>query len=116
VMTGFSEAIGLGRALGLDEKFLLDTILGGPLAAPYLGGKRAKIEGRSFEADFPLKLLYKDVQLATTSGYERGMPLAASAAVRELCALACRDGRGDDDFSAIYAWVGDASRAAGRST
>ncbi len=114
VMTGFAEATALGRALGLEEKFLLDAILGGPLAAPYLSTKRIKMEGRSFEAEFPLKLLYKDVQLATASGYERGVPMPASAAVRELCALACRDGRGDQDFSVLYAWLGDPAAAARR--
>lgn len=104
-MVAFSEALVLGQSLGLDRAMLLDALIGGPVAAPFVKGKRPKIEQADYEADFPLRLMRKDLHLAAASGYEQGVALPAANAAKEIYALAELCGLGDQDFSAVYKFL-----------
>lgn len=101
-MAALSEALALGEALGLPKGGILETILGGPVAAPVLSAKRERIETRRYDdADFPLKWMHKDLHLVATAAYESGVATPVSSAVKELFAMAAASGRGEDDFSAV---------------
>ncbi len=104
-MAAFSEALSLAEALGLSRELVLDKVLGGPVAAPFLSAKRDKIERGSFEAEFPLKWMAKDLHLASLSAHEAGVAVPATGAVGELYALAARQGHAEEDFSALYAFL-----------
>ena len=65
-------------------------------------------------AEFPLKWLRKDLQLASLCGYEEGVPLPILNAVKEIYALAAGDGLAEDDFSAICKFI--AEKAGARQT
>lgn len=104
-MVAFSEGLVLGQALGLDRAMLLDALIGGPVAAPFVKGKRRKIEQADYEAEFPLRLMHKDLYLAAKSGYEQGVSLPNTNAAKEVYALAEQYGLGDQDFSAIYRFL-----------
>jgi 3-hydroxyisobutyrate dehydrogenase-like beta-hydroxyacid dehydrogenase len=102
-MAVFAEGLVLGESLGLSREVLFDAILGGPAAAPFLTAKRERIENGSYEpADFPLRWLQKDLHLAAVSAYEAGAAMPLTNAAKEIYCLAIRDGRGSEDFSAIY--------------
>jgi len=101
-MIAFSEALALGESLGIPRELLLESIPGSAVAAPFLSGKKVKIEQNDFEADFPLQWIYKDLQLVATTAYEQGVPLVVGNAAKEVYALAKRDGLGEADFSAVY--------------
>ena len=101
-MVMFSEAVALGQSLGFSRQMLFDTLLNGPMAAPYLTVKRPKIEEGKFEADFPLKWMHKDLHLATLTAYENDVALPLANCAKEIFAKAKRDGMGELDFSAIY--------------
>ena len=101
-MVAFSEAIVLGEALGISKDLLFDTVLSSPVAAPFLGFKRRKIETGAFDAEFPLQWMHKDMQLAADTAYEAGVALPAANVVKEIYALAVRNGLGEQDFSAVY--------------
>jgi 3-hydroxyisobutyrate dehydrogenase/glyoxylate/succinic semialdehyde reductase len=101
-LEGFSEAAHLGEALGIDRDLLFDTILGGPTTAPFLDGKRANFENRTYPVQFPLELAHKDLHLAAQTAYEAGVALPSGAAVKEVFAMATRAGLGKEDVSAIY--------------
>jgi len=101
-MIAFSEAMALGESLGIPRELLLESIPGSAVAAPFLSGKKVKIEQNDFEADFPLQWIYKDLQLVATTAYEQGVPLVVGNAAKEVYALAKRDGLGEADFSAVY--------------
>ena len=101
----FSEAIALGRALGFSREMLFETLLDGPLTAPYLSVKRPKIEEGIYEADFPLKWMYKDLHLVALTAYEQGVALPATNAAKEVFSQANRDGLGEKDFAAIFDYV-----------
>lgn len=101
-MATFSEALTLGQALGLSFETVAGALVGGPVTAPFLAAKRPKIEHGDYDTEFPLRLMQKDLHLAATEAFERGVPLPASNAVKELYAMAVRVGLGDLDFSAVY--------------
>jgi len=106
VMAAFSEGLVLGEALGLPRKELLDALLDGAAGAPFLKLKRGRIETGNYEAaDFSLRWLHKDLHLAAVSAYDSGVAMPVTNAAKETFGLAVRGGRGDADFSAIYAFL-----------
>jgi 3-hydroxyisobutyrate dehydrogenase-like beta-hydroxyacid dehydrogenase len=83
-MLGLSEAIHLGESLGLPRAVLLESLLNAPVTAPTLLGKRSKIESGSFDPDFYLQWMRKDLQLAAQTGYEQNVPLPITNVAKEL--------------------------------
>jgi 3-hydroxyisobutyrate dehydrogenase/glyoxylate/succinic semialdehyde reductase len=87
-MLAFGEALVLGEAMGLSCQYLLELILGSHVTAPFLNTKRAKIASDQYDADFPLKLMEKDLQIATTTAYEKRVAIPAAGMAKEIYALA----------------------------
>jgi 3-hydroxyisobutyrate dehydrogenase/glyoxylate/succinic semialdehyde reductase len=106
-MAAFAEAMALGEGLGLSSKMLFDSLLGTPVVAPFLAAKRDKIDNRTYEVEFPLRWMQKDMHLATVSAYEAGVAMPLTNVVKEMYRLAMRDGHATEDFSAIYEFVTD---------
>jgi 3-hydroxyisobutyrate dehydrogenase-like beta-hydroxyacid dehydrogenase len=104
-MLSFAEGMILGQSLGISRDALFETLLGGPMVAPFVTAKRAKIEGGTYEADFPLQWMRKDLHLASITAYEQGVALPAGNVVKEIYALAEQYGLGEKDFSAIYQFL-----------
>ena len=104
-MAAFSEALVLGQSLGIPRDMLFNTLLGGPVTAPFLAFKRAKLESGNFEAEFPLRWMHKDAQLVAETAYETGAALPAVNVVKEIYALAVRSGLGEEDFSAVFTFL-----------
>jgi 3-hydroxyisobutyrate dehydrogenase-like beta-hydroxyacid dehydrogenase len=100
-MAAFSEALALGEALGIRRSELLDTLIGSPVAAPFLEGKKEKLASGRYDVEFPLRLMHKDLQLVSSTAYELGVPLPATHAVKELFSQAAAGGLADVDFSGI---------------
>ena len=110
-MLAFSEALVLGQSLGIPLQGLMNLLVGGPVAAPFTAGKRAKIENSQYEPEFPLKWMRKDLQLVSLSGYEQGVALPTVNAAKEIFTLAERQGWGELDFSAIYDFLARQDKA-----
>jgi len=104
-MAAFAEGLVLGQALGISPERLLDFLTGSPLVAPYLAGKRAKIEHGDYAAEFPLQWMQKDLHLAAVSAQESEVALPLASAAKEIYRLAARQGHAQEDFSAIYAFL-----------
>lgn len=100
-MAAFSEALALGEALGFTRAMLLETLIGGPVAAPFLAGKREKLTTGRFEPEFPLRLMSKDMGLVSATAKELGVVLPATQAVGGLYAKAASDGLAEADFSSV---------------
>jgi 3-hydroxyisobutyrate dehydrogenase-like beta-hydroxyacid dehydrogenase len=110
-MAAFAEAMELGQGLGLSQKMLFDSLLSTPTVAPFLALKREKIEGGNYAAEFPLRWMQKDMQLASVSAYESGVALPLTNVTKEIYRLAMRGGHETNDFSAIYDFaMGDKAR------
>ena len=104
-MATFAEGL-VGESLGLSREVLFEALLGGPAAAPFLAIKRERIESGNYEqADFPLRWLQKDLHLAAVSAYETGAAMPLTNLAKEIYRLAIREGRGGEDFSAVYDYL-----------
>ncbi|MGM0496308.1 MAG: NAD(P)-dependent oxidoreductase [Bacteroidota bacterium] len=106
-MNAFSEGMALGESLGIDKDTLFNTLLGSPVVAPFITTKREKMDQKNYEAEFPLKWLQKDLQLASETAYEQGIALPAVNLIKEIYAQAKNSGYADKDFSAIYKYLGN---------
>ena len=110
-MLAFSEAMALGQSLDIPRGQLFDLLVGSAVAAPFIAGKRAKIESGDYETDFPLQWMHKDLQLASQTAYEAGASAPAVNVAKEIYALAARSGWAEKDFSAIYQFLLDSGAA-----
>jgi 3-hydroxyisobutyrate dehydrogenase/glyoxylate/succinic semialdehyde reductase len=104
-MAAFAEGAALGQALGVPRQTIFDALLGGPMVAPVVTGKRARIERDDYEADFSMRWMQKDLHLASVSGYEAGVPMPIVNVTKEIYRLAMREGYADQDYGAIYAFA-----------
>lgn len=104
-MASFSEAMVLGESLGFDKDTLFNTLLGGPVTAPYLTAKKEKFARDEYDTDFPLQWMYKDLSLVSDTAEETDVTLPTTNAVKEVFALAKQKGLGDLDFSALYRFL-----------
>jgi 3-hydroxyisobutyrate dehydrogenase/glyoxylate/succinic semialdehyde reductase len=101
-MAAFAEALALGERLGLSRKTLLDSLLGMPAVAPFLASKRQKIESGSYDVEFPLRWMQKDLDLAGQSARENGGRTSLADTASEMYRRAMNEGHATQDFSAIY--------------
>ena len=102
-MLVFSETVRLGEALGLDRNFLLDSLPGMPVIAPFVATKVKHMRSGEYgDASFPLELMHKDLNLVVQEAYATGSPSPLAALSREIYGRARAEGRGRDDFSAVH--------------
>ena len=104
-MLAFSEALVLGETMGMEREKLFGVLLNAPVVAPFLKLVQPKLENGDFSANFPLRLMQKDLQLAAQTAYECGIAMPSLNATKETYALAKQSGLGEVDFSAIYKFL-----------
>jgi 3-hydroxyisobutyrate dehydrogenase/glyoxylate/succinic semialdehyde reductase len=98
----WSESLGLAEHLGLSIQTVHDAILPTHVAPAFLGFKRAKIEGRDWAPEFPLKHALKDIRLALAAARETGLHLRQLEASETIYSQAASQGLGDSDISAVH--------------
>ncbi|BAS29040.1 NAD(P)-dependent oxidoreductase [Limnochorda pilosa] len=122
-----NNVMSLGNVLVAAEAFTLGLKAGVPAERLYAilstaGGRSdhfVRRFPRAIRGDlapgFALALGVKDLRLALDFARQAGSPLPATAVMEELYAMACRAGRGEQDFVAILAqyreWAGMAPQA-----
>jgi 3-hydroxyisobutyrate dehydrogenase-like beta-hydroxyacid dehydrogenase len=104
-MAAFAEALSFAETLGLEKQMVMDTLLNGPTAAPFLKGKREKILNNDYSADFPLEHIQKDLQLVAQTAFENNIAMPSANVTKEIYALAKQQGMGKLDFSAVYEFL-----------
>lgn len=111
-MLAFAEAMSLGEALGLEKERLFDVLLDSAVVPSFVKGKRGKMETGQYDADFMLKWMHKDLQMAAEAAYDSGASLPLENSAKEIYALAVRKGLGELDFSAIYRFITEETHSA----
>jgi len=101
-MVAFSEALAFGESLGITKQTMFDTLAASPVMAPLLNIKRQKFEKGDFSAEFPLQWMHKDLHLAMETAFETRRRPSGDERVKELYALAMREGLAEQDFMAVY--------------
>lgn len=113
-MFAFSEALVFGQSLGISRDNLMNVLLQSTVVPPFLQMKRHKMEESEYSPEFPLKWMRKDLQLASMTGYEHDVSMPGVNAIKEIFALAIRNGLGDNDMSAIYKFLNDVHERKGQ--
>lgn len=101
-MVAFSEALVFGESMGLSKQTIFDTLASSPVTAPFLMLKRKKFEEGDFSVEFPLQWMHKDLHLAMDTAFETHAALPATNVVKEIYAMAVREGLAEKDFAAVF--------------
>ncbi|MEV4330939.1 NAD(P)-dependent oxidoreductase [Streptomyces sp. NPDC049597] len=97
-----AEAAELAAATGLDKQLVLKTIAGSGFASPVMSFKSRRLAtGRFDEPDFRLRLMAKDLMLATEQASAAGLSLPLTAAAATTHVRATEQGLGDKDCAAV---------------
>ncbi len=104
-MVSFAEAMTLGESLGFSKDTLFNTLIGGPVTAPFLAGKKEKIRNEEYNTEFPLEHMQKDLHLVDITAFENRISLPLSNISKEIYGLAVKKGFGEKDFSAVYEFL-----------
>lgn len=101
-MATFSEAIKLGKGMGLDEGLLLNVLTATPVVSPVMSLLKERLLAGNFDVNFPLKWIHKDVMLALDTASELSVAMPSLDQTEALYKKALDNGLGELDFSAIY--------------
>ncbi|MFF4492048.1 NAD(P)-dependent oxidoreductase [Streptomyces sp. NPDC001544] len=97
-----AEASELAAACGLDRQLVLKTIAGSGFASPVMAFKSRRLaSGRFDEPDFRLRLMAKDLMLASKQAAAVGLHLPLATAAAETHVRATELGLGDEDCAAV---------------
>ncbi|MEU6671159.1 NAD(P)-dependent oxidoreductase [Streptomyces sp. NPDC046727] len=97
-----AEATELAGACGLDRQLVLKTIAGSGFASPVMAFKSRRLaSGRFEEPDFRLRLMAKDLMLASKQAAAAGLSLPLATAAADTHVRATEQGLGDQDCAAV---------------
>jgi 3-hydroxyisobutyrate dehydrogenase-like beta-hydroxyacid dehydrogenase len=102
VMAGFSEAVVLAKAVGLDPKRLLEVLEASTFRSPWYQTKGTTMLAGDFNAHFALRHMRKDLELMVALAQELSVMLPVTESVRQLFAKAEAAGKGELDYSAVF--------------
>lgn len=110
IYEGFAEALTLAAKLGVDISRLLPLIQASMVRSGVVDYKAPFILKRDFSANFPLRLMFKDIHLALDAAKESRVRLPGLEAVEEVYDLAAEEGQKDLDYAAtltlLEKWAG----------
>ena len=110
IYEGFAEGLTLATKLGVDAATLLPVLQASMIRSGVLDYKAPFVLKRDFSANFPLKLMLKDIRLALSAAKESRVKLPALETVEEVYDLSAEDGNGDLDYAAtlnlLEKWAG----------
>ena len=116
IYEGFAEALTLGAKLGVDISRLLPLVQASMVRSGVVDYKAPFVLKRDFSANFPLRLMLKDIHLALDAAKESRVRLPGLEAVEEVYDLAAEEGQKDFDYAAtltlLEKWAGVEVRAA----
>ncbi len=110
IYEGFAEALTLAAKLGVDAEKLIPLVNASMVKSGVVEYKAPFVLSRDFSANFPLRLMRKDIRLALDAAKEVRVKLPALETVEEVYDLAIEDGHADLDYAAtlllLEKWAG----------
>lgn len=110
IYEGFAEGLTLAAKLGVDPATLIPLINASMLKSGVVEYKAPFVLQRDFTANFPLKLMRKDIRLALEAAKEARVKLPGIETVEEVYDMAVEDGHADLDYAAtlmlLEKWAG----------
>lgn len=110
IFEGFAEGLTLATKLGVDAQQLIQLIEATMVRSGVVEYKAPFIMERDFTANFPLRLMHKDIRLALEAAKEARVKLPGLETVEEVYEMATEDGHKDLDYAAtltlLEKWAG----------
>lgn len=101
-----AEGFHLSEKLGIDPSMFSNVLNSSVVKSPMYDVKIPKMISREYSAQFPLRLLIKDLDYITQTSEKAGAAMPVHRAVREQFSAANERGYGEQDFSVIYEILG----------
>jgi 3-hydroxyisobutyrate dehydrogenase len=101
VMQALAEGIVLGEKLGFNVDKILEVLDSGGVASPLIHSKGRSIARGDFSRNLALKYVHDQLELVMDAAAGFDLTLPAATAVCKLYEQADKDGRGEEDFSAV---------------
>jgi 3-hydroxyisobutyrate dehydrogenase-like beta-hydroxyacid dehydrogenase len=110
IYEGFAEALTLAAKLEVDTESLINLVNASMVKSGVVEYKVPFVLGRDFSANFPLRLMRKDIRLALEAAKEARVKLPGLETVEEIYEMAVEDGHADLDYAAtlllLEKWAG----------
>jgi 3-hydroxyisobutyrate dehydrogenase-like beta-hydroxyacid dehydrogenase len=110
IYEGFAEALALAAKLGVDTENLVHLINASMVKSGVIEYKAPFVLRRDFSANFPLRLMRKDIRLALDAAKEARVKLPGLETVEEVYDVAVEEGHADLDYAAtlllLEKWAG----------
>lgn len=110
IYEGFAEALTLGAKLGVDAETIMPLVNASMVHSGVVEYKAPFVLSRNFNANFPLKLMRKDILLALEAAKEARVKLPGLETVEEIYDMAVEDGHANLDYAAtlllLEKWAG----------
>ena len=99
IYEGFAEALTLAAKLGVDAETLMPLVNASMVRSGVVEYKSPFVLGRDFTANFPLRLMRKDIRLALEAAKEARVKLPGLETVEDIYEMAIEDGHAELDLS-----------------
>lgn len=110
IYEGFAEALALAAKLGVDAEKLMHLVNASMVKSGVVEYKAPFVLRRDFSANFPLRLMRKDIRLALDAAKEARVKLPGLETVEEVYDVAVEEGHADLDYAAtlllLEKWAG----------
>jgi len=107
---GFAEALALTGKLGVKPDALMPLIQASMVRSGVIDYKAPYVLRRDFSPNFPLRLMYKDIQLMLDAAKEQRVKLPGLETVAEIYDIAVEEGQDHLDYAAtltlLEKWAG----------
>ena len=101
LMEALSESIVFGEKLGFSIAKILEVFDSGGVASPLFHANGRAIARGDFTRNLALKYVHEQLELVLDQAQKVGLDLPAAGVVCKNYEQGVRDGRGEEDFSAI---------------
>jgi len=110
IYQGFAEAYTLAQKMGVDQHKLIELIQASMVRSGVVDYKAPFVLRNDFSANFPLRLMHKDIHLMLDAAKEHRVKLPALETVDEIYELAVEEGWENLDYAAtlglLQKWAG----------
>src|SRR6266436_2761998 len=110
IYEGFAEGLTLAAKLGVEPSTLIPLINASMIKSGVVEYKAPFVLERDFTANFPLRLMRKDIRLALEAAKEARVKLPGLETVEDIYEMAIEDGHGELDYAAtlllLEKWAG----------
>jgi 3-hydroxyisobutyrate dehydrogenase len=101
LMVALAEGLVLGEKLGFNADKILEVLDSGGVASPLFHSKGRTISRGDFSRNLALKYVFEQLQLVMEKAEQEGIKLPAAETACRLYEQGVKDGRGEEDFSAV---------------